>query len=129
MKEPSRASLHPSAEHKNHTIFAGGYAVNDTSWPELQQAILRPGNMLCGGVPPGFPAYVSNGQYLTGSSQSPLVDLGRECSVEDEAVINPDYYGDHSGDSLSEAAIAGKRERAAFTSKYPHFFVGPLQPL
>jgi hypothetical protein len=87
---------------------AGGYAINDTSWPEVQQVVLQPGNKLCGSVPPGFPAYKSQGHYLTGTYQIPLTNLGKPCSLGAEVVIDPtDYYGDHSGDSLSEAAVAG----------------------
>ena len=73
----------------------------------MQQAILQPGNMLCGGVPRGFPAYRGDGTFLTGSSQTPLQDLGRECTPQDQEVSGADYYGDHAGDNLSEAAIAG----------------------
>ena len=80
---------------------------NDTAFPSLQQAIFEPGNTFCGDVPAGFPAYESDGVYLTGPSQHSISSLGKECTSKDEININPDWYGDHAGDNLSSTAIAG----------------------
>ena len=86
--------------------FAEEYG-NKTAFQSLTAAYLLPGNSFCGDVPTGFPAYESTGVYLTGPEQSSITSLGKDCTSEDEIDINPDWYGDHDGDDLSSAAIAG----------------------
>lgn len=80
---------------------------NSTAFSSLKLAIFQPGNSFCGDVPSGFTAYEATGVYLTGPQQKSITSLGKECTDDDEIDINPDWYGDHDGDDLSSAAIAG----------------------